>query len=97
MMLMMVTSPLPLPLRPRLPLLPQLRLPHPLLLVPASRVLKKLPRLPRHLRLLLRSRTTTRVLSLHRPLLPNLHRPRNNRLPRRQHLFNRQLRRLMLA
>lgn len=89
----------------RNPLLPQLKLPHPLQLVPASRVVNPPQWLPfRHPPLLLRRplwlrRMTTkaRIGVRLRPLLPPLHRPRNQRLPRRQHQFNRLLRPLMLG
>lgn len=78
----------------RNPLLPQLRLPPPLLLVPV--VPRQLPLLPpRSLpllppQLLSRKRTTGAVLR------PSRHRPRNSRLPRRQRQFKLLRQRLML-
>lgn len=102
----MVSTPLlrPLQLRPwRNPLLPQLRLPHPLQLVPARLVLRPsppplrlphlLPRRPQWYRTLT---TVIRGESRLRPLLPSLHRPRNQRLPRRQWLLQQLRQRLML-
>ena len=92
---------LPPPLPPN-PLLPQLRQPHPLRLVPVApglklQLLRLRPRHPLRPRLLLWSTTRmTRANSSPRPLLPPLHRPRNLRLPRRQRRFTLLRQRLML-
>ena len=88
----------------RNPLLPQLRLPHPLQLAPVRHALLRpsppplrlphlLPQRPAWYR---RTTTVVRISTRHRPLLLSLHRPRNQRLPRRQWLLRQLRQRLIL-